>query len=304
MNTAILLKKHKLQVQNIPMLQRSTIQLLRFPFSFFLLPVYLFALGLVPVIHSTDAWLIFFILHLLVYPASNGYNSYMDRDEGSIGGLARPMQPTRQLFHITVLMDIAAIALSVFISNLFAIGITAYILASRAYSYRGIRLKQYPIMGYCTVVFFQGCATFFLVYHGGSMDKTTNVPLAGVLAAGLLIGAFYPITQIYQHEADKKDGVTTISRLLGYRGTFIFTAILYLAAMLALSWLFFQREQPMKLMVIATVMLPALVYFFVWAKGVWSNISVADFTHTMRMNLLASLCSNLAFLIILTGRWI
>ncbi|WP_127131049.1 UbiA family prenyltransferase [Pseudoflavitalea rhizosphaerae] len=286
------------------MLQRSTIQLLRFPFSFFLLPVYLFALGLVPVIDSKDAWLLFIILHLLVYPSSNGYNSYMDKDESSIGGLANPMQPTRQLLYITVLMDIIAIALSIIISNLFAIGITAYILASRAYSYRGIRLKQYPVIGYLTVVLFQGCATFFLVYHGCSMDKTTKVPLAGILAAGLLIGAFYPITQIYQHEADKKDGVNTISRLLGYRGTFIFTAILYLAAMLTLSWLFFQREQPMKLLVIATVMLPALVYFFIWAKEVWNNISVADFTHTMRMNLLASLCSNLAFLIILTGRWI
>lgn len=285
------------------MLQRSTIQLLRFPFSFFLLPVYLFALGLVPVINSKDAWLVFIILHLLVYPASNGYNSYMDKDESSIGGLANPMQPTRQLFYITVLMDIIAIALSIIVSNLFAIGITAYILASRAYSYRGIRLKQYPVIGYLTVVLFQGCATFFLVYHGCSMDKTTAVPLAGILAAGLLIGAFYPITQVYQHEADKKDDVTTISRLLGYRGTFIFTAILYLAAMLTLSWLFFQREQPMKLLVIATVMLPALVYFFIWAKEVWNNISVADFTHTMRMNLLASLCSNLAFLIILTGRW-
>jgi len=286
------------------MLQRSTIQLLRFPFSFFLLPVYLFALGLVPVIHSGDAWLVFIILHFLVYPASNGYNSYMDRDESSIGGLANPMQPTKQLFYVTVLMDIVAIALSVWVSYLFAIGIAAYILASRAYSYRGIRLKQYPIIGYLTVVLFQGCTTFFLVYHGCSMDKTTDAPLAGILAAGLLIGAFYPITQVYQHEADKKDGVTTISRLLGYRGTFIFTAILYLAAMLTLSWLFFQREQPMKLLVIATVMLPALVYFFVWAKGVWANTSVADFTHTMRMNLLASLCSNLAFLIILTGRWI
>jgi 1,4-dihydroxy-2-naphthoate polyprenyltransferase len=301
---AIIFKKHKLQEQITIMLQRSTIQLLRFPFSFFLLPVYLFALGLVPVIDSTDTWLVFVILHLLVYPASNGYNSYMDRDEGSIGGLARPMQPTKQLFYVTVSMDVAAIALSFLVSILFAAGIAAYILASRAYSYRGIRLKQYPIIGYLTVVLFQGCATFFLVYHGCSTDKTTTAPIAGIIAAGLLIGAFYPLTQIYQHEADKKDGVTTISALLGIRGTFIFTAILYLAAMLVLSWLFIERQQTVKLLVIATVMLPALVYFFIWAKRVWANTAVADFTHTMRMNLLASLCSNLAFLTILTGRWI
>lgn len=286
------------------MLQRSTIQLLRFPFSIFLLPVYLFALGLVPVINNLHAWLVFFILHLLVYPASNGYNSYMDRDDAPIGGIARPLQPTKQLFIVTVCMDLIAVVLSLLISKLFAIGIVAYILASRAYSYRGIRLKKYPLTGYLTVIIFQGAVIFFLVYHGCSAEKALEAPPAGILAAALLIGAFYPITQIYQHEADKKDGVTTISALLGYRGTFIFTAIMYLLAMMVLSWLYVTLQQPYKLLVIATIMLPALVYFFVWAKRVWANTAVADFTHTMRMNLLASLCSNLAFLIILTGRWI
>lgn len=286
------------------MLQRSTIQLLRFPFSIFLLPVYLFALGLVPVINNLHAWLVFFILHLLVYPASNGYNSYMDRDDAPIGGIARPLQPTKQLFIVTVCMDLIAVVLSLLISKLFAIGIVAYILASRAYSYRGIRLKKYPLTGYLTVIIFQGAVIFFLVYHGCSAEKALEAPPAGILAAALLIGAFYPITQIYQHEADKKDGVTTISALLGYRGTFIFTAIMYLLAIMVLSWLYVTLQQPYKLLVIATIMLPALVYFFVWAKRVWANTAVADFTHTMRMNLLASLCSNLAFLIILTGRWI
>lgn len=284
------------------MLQRSTIQLLRFHFSFFLLPVYLFALGLVPVIDIPDALLVFAILHLLVYPASNGYNSYMDRDESSIGGLARPMQPTRQLLIVTFSMDMLAIGLSLIISLVFAIGITAYILASRAYSSRNIRLKKYPITGYLTVVLFQGGASFFLIYHGCSAGKALDAPVAGIIAATLLIGAFYPLTQIYQHDADKKDGVTTISALLGYRGTFIFTAILYLMAMAALSWLYLEKQEPNKLLIIATIMLPALVYFFIWAGQVWADTAVADFTHTMRMNLIASLCSNLAFLIILIRR--
>ena len=88
------------------MLQKSTIQLLRFHFSFFLMPVYWFALSQVPAISWPRALLVFLILHLLVYPASNGYNSYMDRDETAIGGLEKPMQPTRQLFYTTVFMDI------------------------------------------------------------------------------------------------------------------------------------------------------------------------------------------------------
>ena len=88
------------------MLLRSTIQLLRFHFSFFLMPVYWFALSQVVNKNLPRAILIFVILHLLIYPASNGYNSYMDRDETSIGGLKNPLLPTKQLFHVTVFMDV------------------------------------------------------------------------------------------------------------------------------------------------------------------------------------------------------
>ncbi|MEP7259242.1 MAG: prenyltransferase, partial [Flavitalea sp.] len=180
------------------MLLPSTIQLLRFHFSFFLLPVYLFALSQVPEIDIAHAAWVFIILHLLVYPSSNAYNSYMDRDEGSIGGIEKPMRPTRQLFTISVAMDVFAVTASLIISIWFAGGILLYILASRAYSYRGIRLKKYALAGYLTVVIFQGAATFFLAYHGSSVGKTLNVPLTGMIAGSLLIGGFYPLTQIYQ----------------------------------------------------------------------------------------------------------
>jgi 1,4-dihydroxy-2-naphthoate polyprenyltransferase len=284
------------------MLAPSTIQLLRFHFSFFLLPVYLFALSQVPVINTTHAILIFFILHVLVYPSSNGYNSYMDRDETPIGGIKAPLPPTRQLFYISVIMDIAALLLSLFISYWFTICIAAYIAASRAYSYRGIRLKKYPVAGYLTVILFQGAVTYFMVYHGSSVNKTVIVPPAGMVAASLLIGGFYPLTQIYQHEADKKDGVVTISALLGYRGTFIFTALIYSLAMGVLAWWFYSNGQQKKFLALATMMLPILVYFFSWAGLVWKDVRTANFHNTMRMNILASICTNLAFLTLLIWR--
>ena len=58
---------------------------LRIPFSFFLLPIYLFALSQSPAVDVTKAWWVFFILHFMLFPASNAYNSYYDKDEGSIG---------------------------------------------------------------------------------------------------------------------------------------------------------------------------------------------------------------------------
>jgi 1,4-dihydroxy-2-naphthoate octaprenyltransferase len=280
-------------------LQKSTLQLLRLHFSFFLMPVYWFALSQEAKQDWPRALLIFIILHLLVYPASNGYNSYMDRDTTPIGGLERPLQPTRQLFRITVGMDILALLAGLLISPLFAAGLAVYILASRAYSYRGIRLKRLPVIGYLTVIICQGALVFFLVYYGSSADRSLNVPWQGMVISSLLIGGFYPLTQVYQHEADRLDGVRTISMLLGVRGSFIFTAALYSIAMLLMAYLFFSTLQIGEFYVLATCMLPILVYFFIWAVKVWKDPGQANFKNTMRMNLLASLCTNAGFIAVL-----
>ncbi|MEO6948127.1 MAG: UbiA family prenyltransferase [Ginsengibacter sp.] len=278
---------------------KSTFQLLRFHFSFFLMPVYWFALSQVELINWRNAILIFFILHFLVYPASNGYNSFMDRDSTPIGGIKNPLQPTKQLLVTTTTMNVMAMLLSLFISYLFAVGILLYILASLAYSYRGIRLKKFPIIGFLTVIIFQGTITFFLIYHGANMMLTTYISPLAILAAGLLIGGFYPLTQIFQHEADLKDGVTTISYLLGYRGTFVFTGIIYAFGFIVLGWLFFKNNQVEDFFILQIFMLPVFVYFFYWFYLVTKNIEQANYENTMRMNVIASVCTNAGFITIL-----
>jgi 1,4-dihydroxy-2-naphthoate octaprenyltransferase len=277
---------------------RSTFQLLRFSFSLFLMPVYWFALSQLLHPDFTRALLIFFILHFLLYPSSNGYNSYMDRDEGSIGGLKSPPPPTRQLFYVTVLMDLLAILLSILISPYFLLGTVFYILASRAYSSRRIRLKKYPVWGYLTVVIFQGALIFFMVYHGAGQHLSLQIPLPGMFAATLLIGGFYPLTQIYQFEADARDGVHTLSAVLGYRGTFCFSAVMYCMAFAQLFMVFQLSLEIKEFLVFATCMIPVIVYFTYWAAAVWRNAARADFAHTMRMNVIASCCTNLGFIVV------
>ena len=68
---------------------RNTLKLLRIPFSILLMPIFLLAVSQAEVINIYKTILSFIIIHLLVYPASNGYNSYIDRDEGSIGGIEK-----------------------------------------------------------------------------------------------------------------------------------------------------------------------------------------------------------------------
>jgi len=252
-----------------------------------LLPVYLFAISQLPVVNWKLALLTFFILHGLVYPSSNGYNSYMDRDETPIGGLKKPMQPTNQLFWVTVVMDMLALVLSLFISFYFTLGILFYILASRAYSYRGIRLKQYPIMGFLVVFLFQGALIFFCTYHAADPQHTLDVPLLPCLVSSLLIGASYPLTQIYQHEQDKQDGVITLSYLLGKRGTFVFSMSLFL---LATACMYFILPRVNDFVLFLLCLLPVVVFFLRWMYAVWKNSHAADFKNSLRMNVISTLC--------------
>lgn len=280
------------------MIQRSTIQLLRLHFSFFLMPVYWFALSQVVRPDIGRAILIFFIIHVLIYPSSNGFNSYMDRDEGSIGGLKAPLPPTRQLLWASLFMDILALTLGFFISIYFVVATATYILASRAYSARSIRLKKYPITGYVTVITCQGALIFFMVYHGSHPLRTLQVPALGMISATLLIGGFYPLTQIYQHEADAKDGIRTISSLLGLRGTFVFCALMNGIAFTVLAYFLLSSLELKEFEFLTTCMLPVLVYFTLWAVQVWRNPAKADFRHTMQMNTIASCCTSIGFILV------
>lgn len=285
------------------MLSSSTIKLLRIPFSFFLSPIYFFALAQVTKINWVNAVLIFIILHFIIYPASNGYNSYMDRDTESIGGLEKPPPPSRQLFWVTVVLDSIGILLSLIIGPIFTLVMLFYIGASKAYSYRGIRLKKFPYLGYLVVIAFQGAVTFWLVYYGSSYDHEPAVPWQGMVICSLLVGGFYPLTQIYQHKQDLEDGVSTISYKLGYKGTFIFCSLVYLLAWVFMAQFFIGKKQGDQLLMIGIFFIPVVVYFTRWFVLVLKNSKEASFKNTMKMNWLASTCTNISFMILLIWRW-
>lgn len=271
------------------MLHPATFQLLRFHFSLFLLPVFLFALSESPHLDVGKAFSLGLILHLLVYPASNGYNSYMDRDETPIGGLAHPMQPTRQLFYVTIFLDALALLLAaILLDPQTSLGILCYILASRAYSWRGIRLKQYPFIGFLVVFFFQGALVFYITLLGTAAQTITNLPALPLLTSSFLIGALYPLTQIYQHEADLKDGVVTISYRLGKRGSFVFSGILFLLAALLLFLWYRSEGRLNEFLLFLLITGPVVLFFCWWMRKVWQDESEANFKNSLRMNLVAT----------------
>ncbi|MDH4090632.1 MAG: UbiA family prenyltransferase [Cyclobacteriaceae bacterium] len=270
---------------------------LRIPFSYFLLPVFLFSLTISPNVTAEGVLWTFIIIHIFLYPASNGYNSYFDKDEKSIGGLKNPPPVKRGLYYLSLSFDAIAILLGYFAIHLtFAIMLLIYGLVSKAYSHPGIRLKKYSIIGWFVAGLFQGFFTFVMCYVGinsyaleNSLSMSVGVP--GLLCSGML-WANYPMTQIYQHEEDGKRGDKTLSRMLGIRGTFYFVAVVF--ALVTLGFvLYLNKNYSAKYsFTYVTAMGPVIIYFIYWFIKVYKNATKADFKHTMWLNFLSATCLN------------
>jgi 4-hydroxybenzoate polyprenyltransferase len=238
-------------------------------------------------------------LHLLVYPASNAYNSYFDKDEGSIGGLKNPPKVDKKLWHVANALDLLAFFICAFFIHLSAaFFVLVYILISRAYSYPGIRLKKYPLLSWLTVGLIQGAYVYFLVYSLGQKAEKVwpfelEVFTALLLSSCLLLGV-YPITQIYQHEADRKAGDMTMSRMLGINGTF-YNCFAFFGLSVLLAFLVFEGYLFILFMAFGT---PALVFLVNWYLVVQKDSNQANFKRTMAFNTVSSLFLNLCFILI------
>jgi len=276
----------------------DALKLMRIPFSVFLMPVFWFALINIKV-DVSKAMLCFIAIHLFLYPASNGYNSYFDRDEQSIGGLKNPPKVTRELWYLILVFDFLSILAASFVNPLFALMIFIYLIISKAYSYDKIRLKKFPVIGALTVVVFQGFWIYIAVQAGCSTSGifyTQNL-LTGMVSSLFLLGS-YPMTQIYQHDEDRKHGDRSLSLMLGVNGTFLFTSVVFLLASIFLIVLFLMQQHFSFALVYLIALLPVNVYFVKWYLDFRKGKSVITFRRTMTLNAMSSLLLSSAFIVI------
>ncbi|HYG02319.1 MAG TPA: UbiA family prenyltransferase [Chryseosolibacter sp.] len=285
------------------MFSRSSLLHLRIPFSFFLLPIYFFALCISPNFNEPRILWVFVIIHLLLYPASNGYNSYFDKDEKSIGGLKNPPPTKKGLYFLALALDVLAIVLGyIFLNLTFAIMLFVYGLVSKAYSHPSIRLKKYPYLSLAITGIFQGIFTFVMCYIGLNNFEFAQALKWQVLLPGFLtsmmLWANYPMTQIYQHEEDKKRGDQTLSLTLGIKGTFAFTTVVFGIAVVLFLLYFYYNYNAVIAWSFLIAIVPILVYFFYWFYLVMNDRKNADYSHTMLLNIISGICLNSFFIFI------
>ncbi|MFD2246013.1 UbiA family prenyltransferase [Pontibacter ruber] len=280
----------------------SALTLMRIPFSVYLMPIFWFALSSTAGYEVWRAVAVFLVLHVLVYPASNGYNSYCDRDEGSIGGLKRPPKVTRELLHLVLLFDALAVATALLLSPLFGALVAVYLLVSKAYSNEYIRLKKYPILSTLVVTLFQGAFTYVMVQVGIglSLEETLWQPNVWfALVSTLFLCGSYPLTQIYQHGEDSRRGDKTLSLLLGITGTFVFAGLGLAAGTLLLLWLYFTTGQIQNIWIFLICTAPVLYFFTGWVWRARKDRQEVNYENTMQMNKISSLCISLAFMLMI-----
>ncbi|OEK07062.1 UbiA family prenyltransferase [Roseivirga misakiensis] len=285
------------------MFKKSNWLHLRIHFSYFLLPIYLFALSISPNLSEESLIWTFLILHLFIYPASNAFNSYFDKDEKSIGGLKNPPPVDKNLFYLSQLFDLLGLALCLYFfpgNYTLLIMLIAYILASRAYSHPWVRLKKYAVISWLIAGFFQGAWVVWLVFIGLNDFSFTqifkpHVVIPGLLASAILWGS-YPMTQIYQHEEDAKRGDITMSIKLGLKGTFMFTGVFFGLASLGYFFYFKSYFDIKYSIIFIGAMLPVVTYFTWWFLKTLKDDSQANYTNTMRLNWISASCLGAFFL--------
>lgn len=300
--------------------------LLRFPVSFFLLPVALFALASIGPLDPTRTLLIMVIIHCLLYPASNGFNSYYDCDTQSVCFLEKPPPPTKNLLWTSLSLDLLALIAGMCISIFFMLGLFIYGLASKLYSWKYTRLKARPLISLGLIMFGQGSITYLLVawwagktpllpaYIGQNANTTWKLQelgylkglflsdgklLYGALLIALLLGAVYPLTQVYQHAEDQKQGDMTYSRFLGIRGTFISSALFFLLTMVGLALYLYYFYGWVFVPLLLIVLLPATIIFSLWILAVWKDEKQASYRQMMRLNTASVLGISSLFLYII-----
>jgi 1,4-dihydroxy-2-naphthoate octaprenyltransferase len=266
--------------------------LMRIPFSVYLMPIFWLAASQVEPLNFGRTLLCFAVLHLLIYPASNGYNSYHDKDTGPVGGLASPPKVSQELLFLIILFDILTIIASYFLGWIFLSWVVAYVLASKAYSWPAIRLKADPILGTAIVVVLQGAGTYYMVLAGLGICAceygNAEHILYGLGATITLLGN-YPLTQIYQHEEDALRGDETLSQHLGVEGTFRWAmgftglggVIIGTLLFLDFGWI-----APLLLLIFQ---LPAQIHLMQWYLASKKDSAAVNHKNAMRMNQLASL---------------
>jgi 4-hydroxybenzoate polyprenyltransferase len=181
------------------------------------------AVGVVPLLHGERLGTLALALFVWVALLNGGtlaVNSVFDRDEGDIGYLRLPPAPPAHLLGFSLALLAAGLLLSFTLPRSFALVYLVCALMSLAYSVPPLRFKA--VAGVDWVINMWGFGTFTpfagWAATGRPLDLVHGLVLLGFCP---LFAAFYPLTQIYQFDEDRRRGDRTLALILGIRRSLV-----------------------------------------------------------------------------------
>jgi len=160
-----------------------------------------------------------------MYGGANSLNSYYDKDNGPIGGLAKPPPVDETTFYFSWFIQIVGFIISIWCSRAFTWWFLIGIIMSVLYSHTSIRLKGSPIFSVIIVALMQGFGAYCAgwIAAGRQMEDMMTVKgMLGSLSTQFITVGIYPLTQVYQFKDDIKHKDNTLAVALGISLSFKF----------------------------------------------------------------------------------
>lgn len=192
------------------------------------------------------AWLAWVVL---LNGGTLAFNSAYDRDTEPVAYLAAPPPPPRWLSGFALVwMAVGVVVGWARVAPAFGLLTAACVVLSLLYSHPVVRWKARPgfdlavnMAGYGAGTTLAGLLAGMAAMTGANAGGASGLPAAAWWLVGgfaLLFGSFYPLTQLYQLEEDRRRGDRTLATALGIDRSLRLALILGLAAAVCLLAVF------------------------------------------------------------------
>lgn len=200
---------------------------LRLPFQALLVPFMLFGAALSKGRPTWRFALAFVVLHVCFYGGTTAFNSHYDKDEGPIGGLETPPPPGPWLLPGSLVLQAIGLGLAAIVGLPFLAVCAAFAVLGVLYSHPLTRFKGKPWPSWLTVMFGQGMLGAIAGVTAVGEPRWSGELALGVGAAAAIVGAIYPLSQVFQIDEDARRGDRTVAIMLGRARVPIVAAALF-----------------------------------------------------------------------------
>jgi len=176
----------------------------------------------------------FLNVHVLLFGGATAFNSYWDKDEGPIGGLRHPPKMKRWMRNVSMLMQVAGLAWATVIGPVFALFYLISMILFWLYSTPLARWKGRPLLSLFAIGGSTGTNSLILGVLAAGADLTWLILIAG-FGTALIMLSLYPISQLYQMDADRQRGDTTFAIQYGLAGVRRFFSVSFITGIAAVA---------------------------------------------------------------------